>query len=145
MDFNLGWLMIIIGLLLLIVEAAQPGFFVAVPGTTLIVLGAVVLLIPEYAQDWAPWIIVITALISSIITVFMYRRLAPGQEPSTTSQDILAGMDGTVIKTIVPDSISGKVQIENQTWSATSDIVIEKGKKIKVISSEGVHVKVKEI
>jgi membrane protein implicated in regulation of membrane protease activity len=145
MDFNLGWLMIIIGLLLLIVEAAQPGFFVAVPGTTLIVLGAVVVLIPEYYQDWAPWIIVITALVSSVITIFMYRRLAPGQEPSTTSQDILAGRDGTVIKTIVPDSISGKVQIENQMWSATSDVVIEKGKKIKVISSEGVHVKVKEI
>ncbi len=145
LEFNLGWLMIIIGLLLLIVEAAQPGFFVAVPGTTLIVLGTVVLLIPEYAQEWAPWIIVITALVSSIITITMYRRLAPGQEPVTVSQDILAGREGTVIRTIVPESISGKVQIENRIWSATSDEVIETGKKIKVVSSEGVHVKVKEI
>jgi len=30
MELDVGWLMIIIGLLLLIIEASQPGFFVAV-------------------------------------------------------------------------------------------------------------------
>ena len=145
MELDIGWVMIIIGLGLLVVEAAQPGFFVAVPGTTLIVLGAVTLLIPDVAQDYAPAIIVITALVSSIITIALYRKMAPGQKPLTTSMDILAGKEGTVIKTVRPDSIEGKVKIDNQIWSATGESAIEEGKKVIVISSEGVHVKVKEV
>ncbi|CAG0999070.1 MAG: hypothetical protein MPEBLZ_02118 [Candidatus Methanoperedens nitroreducens] len=144
MELDVGWLMIIIGLGLLIVEAAQPGFFVAVPGTTLIVLGVITLLIPEVAQDYAPAIIVITALVSSIITITFYRKIAPGQKPQTTSMDILAGKNGVVVKTVHPGSISGKIEIGNQIWSATSDSVIEEGKKVIVINSEGVHLRVKE-
>lgn len=145
MELDIGWAMIIIGLGLLIVEAAQPGFFVAVPGTTLIVLGTVTLLIPEFAQDYAPAIIVATALVSSIVTITLYRKMAPGQKPLTTSMDILAGKEGIVIKTVRPDSIDGKVKIDNQIWSATGESVINEGKKVIVISSEGVHVKVKEV
>lgn len=144
MELDVGWLMIIIGLLLLIVEASQPGFFVAVPGTILIVLGFVTILIPEIAQDYAPLIIVITALISSIITIIFYRKLAPGQKPQTTSMDILSGKIGIVVKTVYPDSISGKVNIDNQIWSATGETEIGEGKKVVVISSEGVHIRVKE-
>ncbi len=144
MELDIGWLMIIIGLALLIIEALQPGFFVAVPGTTLIVLGTVTLLIPEVAQDYAPVIIVVTALVSSIITIIFYRKLAPGQQPQTTSMDILAGKEGVVVKKVYPDSISGKVKIDNQIWSATGESEIEEGKKVSVISSEGVHIKVKE-
>ncbi|MFZ3060742.1 MAG: NfeD family protein [Candidatus Methanoperedens sp.] len=145
MELDIGWVMIIIGIGLLIVEASQPGFFVAVPGTTLIVLGTVTLLIPGFAQDYAPAIIVVTALISSIITITLYRKMAPGQKPQTTSMDVLEGMEGTVIKTVRPDSIDGKVKIDNQIWSATGESVIDEGRKVIVISSEGVHVKVKEV
>jgi membrane protein implicated in regulation of membrane protease activity len=145
MELDIGWLMVIIGLALLIVEAAQPGFFVAVPGTTLIVLGAVTLLIPEVAQDYAPLIIVVTALFSSIITITFYRKMAPGQKPLSTSMDNLAGKEGVIVKKVTPDSISGKVNIDNQIWSATADSIIDEGKKVIIISSEGVHIKVKEI
>jgi len=145
MELDIGWVMIIIGLGLLIVEAAQPGFFVAVPGTTLIVLGAATLLIPDFAQDYAPVIIVVTALISSIIIIALYRKMAPGQKPQTTSMDVLGGKEGVVIKTVRPDSIDGKVKIDNQIWSATGENVIDEDKKVIVISSEGVHVKVKEV
>ena len=144
MEIDIGWAMIIVGLGLLIVEASVPGFFVAVPGTTLIVLGTVTLLIPEFAQDYAPAIIVVTALVSSIITITFYRKMAPGQMPLTTSMDILAGKEGVVLKKISPDSISGKVKIDNQIWSATADSIIEEGKKVRIMSSEGVHIKVKE-
>ncbi len=144
MELDIGWLMVIIGLGLLVVEALQPGFFVAVPGTTLIVLGIVTILIPEVAQNYAPAIIVITALVSSIIVIGLYRKMAPGQKPQTTSMDILAGKKGVVVKTVHPGSISGKIEIENQMWSATGDSEIEEGKKVIVISSEGVHIKVKE-
>jgi len=145
MELDVGWLMVIVGLGLLIVEAAQPGFFVAVPGTTLIVLGVVTILIPEVAQDYAPVIIVVTALVSSIITITFYRKMAPGQKPLSTSMDNLAGKEGMVVRKITPDSISGKVNIDNQIWSATADSIIDEGKKVSIISSEGVHIIVKEI
>ncbi len=145
MELDIGWAMIIIGLGLFIVEAVQPGFFVAVPGTTLIVLGAVTLLIPEFAQAYAPAIIVVIAIISSIITITLYRKMAPGQKPLSTSMDVLGGKEGIVIKTVRPDSIDGKVKIDNQIWSATGESVIDERRKVIVISSEGVHVKVKEV
>ena len=145
MELDVGWLMIIVGLGLLIVEAAQPGFFVAVPGTTLIVLGVVTLLIPQVAQDYAPVIIVVTALVSSILTITFYRKMAPGQKPLSTSMDNLAGKEGVVVRKVTPQSISGKVEIDNKIWSATADSIIDEGKKVIIISSEGVHINVKEI
>lgn len=145
MELDVGWLMVIIGLGLLVVESTQPGFFVAVPGTILIVLGAVTILIPEVAQDYAPVIIVVTAVFSSILTITFYRRMAPGQKPLSTSMDNLAGKVGVVVKEVNPDSIKGKVEIDNQMWSATADSIIDEGKKVIIISSEGVHIKVKEI
>jgi len=145
MELDVGWLMIITGLGLLIVEAMQPGFFVAVPGTILIVLGAVTIFIPEIAQDYAPVIIVVSAVASSILTITFYRKMAPGQKPLSTSMDNLAGKVGVVVKKVTPDSIKGKVEIDNQMWSATADSFIEVDKKVIIISSEGVHIKVKEI
>lgn len=145
MELDVGWLMIIIGIGLLIVEAAQPGFFVAVPGTTLIVLGVVTLLIPDVAQNYAPVIIVVTALVSSILTITFYRKMAPGQKPLSTSMDNLAGKEGMVVRKVTPQSISGKVEIDNKMWSATADSIIDEGKKVIIISSEGVHINVKEI
>jgi hypothetical protein len=59
---SIWWLMIIIGLLLL------------------------TLLIPDFAQEYAPAIIVATALVSSIITITFYQRIAPGQKPLTTTE-----------------------------------------------------------
>lgn len=145
MELDVGWLMIIVGIGLLIIEAAQPGFFVAVPGTTLIVLGVVTLLIPDVAQNYAPVIIVVTALVSSILTITFYRKMAPGQKPLSTSMDNLAGKEGMVVRKVTPDSISGKVNIDNKIWSATADSIIDEGKKVIIISSEGVHIKIKEI
>jgi membrane protein implicated in regulation of membrane protease activity len=129
----------------LVIEASQPGFFVAVPGTTLVVLGAATLLIPGFAQEWAPVIIVVTALVSSIVTIVVYRKIAPGHKPLTTSRDILVGRNGIVVTAVTPDSLSGKVKIDSGIWSAIADTEIPVGKKVTVISSEGVHVKVKEI
>jgi len=90
-------------------------------------------------------IIVVTAVVSSILTITLYRKMAPGQKPQSTSMDNLAGKEGVVVKKVTPDSIKGKVEIENQMWSATADSIIEEGKKVIIISSEGVHIKVKEV
>lgn len=86
MESNIGSVMLIIGLVLLAVEALQPGFFVAVPGTALIVLGAVTLLFPGFANEHAPAIIVVTVLISGIITIAFYRKRAHGQKTDRSNE-----------------------------------------------------------
>lgn len=144
-NVEIGWVMIIVGFGFLVAESLYPGFFVAVPGTVLLVMGTVFLLLPEVFDQWNAVIMVITALIASIATIIMYRKIAPGQTPSCTSKDTLKNKIGKVTTDIEPGSISGKVKIDNQIWSATSESVIPRGKKVRVIESEGVHVRVVEI
>lgn len=145
MNVEIGFAMIIIGIGLMVAEAMYPGFFVAVPGTVLLVMGSVFILLPEIFDKWSPIIMVVTALLASIGTIMLYRKIAPGQKPSSTSMDSLVGMKGIVTIDIQPDSISGKVKLTNQIWSATSESPIPSGRKVEVISSEGVHVKVIEL
>ena len=54
-------------------------------------------------------------------------------------------MKGVVTVDVYPNNLRGKVVIENDTWSATSESLIIKGKSVVVVSSEGVHVVVKEV
>lgn len=145
-ETELGWVMIVLGVILLVIEVTQPGFFIAVPGTVLIVLGAMVLFLPQYLGNWAPVVMVITALLSSVLTILLYRRVAtPAHSPSSTSRDTLVGKTGVVTREVQPDSLRGKVRIGSQEWSATSDAVIAEGRQVEVVGSEGVHVVVREI
>lgn len=133
--------MLIVGALLLVVEALTPGFFVAVPATILIVMGLLVVLAPGLLTF--PWGLIIFAVVTiavSAVTIIFYRKLAPGQKPMTMSGDSLAGRTGEVIKDIVPGSIDGKVRIEEQIWSATSTEKIAAGERVTVIRSKGVHI-----
>lgn len=144
-SFEIGLVLLIFGIGLLVAESLHPGFFIAVPGTILIVMGLVIIVLPQIFDQWIGIIMVITALFSSIGTILLYRKIAPGQRPFATSMDSLGGKRGVVINDIEPGSIKGKVKISNQVWSATSDQAIPAGKNVEVVSSEGVHVKVKEI
>jgi membrane protein implicated in regulation of membrane protease activity len=49
-----------------------------------------------------------------------------------------------VTEPIQPNTLKGKVRIQNDTWSANSDHMIPKGVWVEVYESEGVHVKVRE-
>lgn len=144
-NVEIGLVMIIVGIGFIIAESVHPGFFIAVPGTVLLVLGAVLILLPKVFHQWSAIIMVITALMASIFTIMLYRKIAPGQTPLSTSKDTLKDKIGIVTTDIEPGSITGKVKIDNQTWSATSESIIPKGKNVKVIESKGVHVKVIEI
>ena len=145
MNTEIGWVMILLGVFFLAAEALHPGFFIAVPGTVLVVMGVIFILLPSVFEQWSPIIMVVTAIVASIGTIMVYRRIAPGKKPFTTSMDTLGGKKGVVTIDIDPGSISGKVRIDNQIWSATSDHVIPTGTAIEVIESKGVHVKVVEI
>ena len=143
----LGWMLIVIGAMLLLVEVHSPGFFAAVPATVMIVLGIMVLLgIDIYNSGWGAIVGVTAAIIAGAVTIWVYSRITPNESPTTVSRDSLIGREGVVIKEVDADSLSGKVSVSSADWSAHSTGAnIPVGKKVRVVNSEGVHIVVEEV
>jgi inner membrane protein len=142
--FGIGF--IVLGTLMLLLELHAPGTFLIVPATVLMVLGVIGILFPEALFSWwAPIAAVIVLVPTTLLTIKLYQRLSPPGPPVTTVATSLVGMKGMVTTDVYPHTLRGKVEIEHDTWSATSETMIPKGKPVVVVSSEGVHVVVKEI
>ena len=144
---TLGWLLIVIGAVLLLVEAHTPGFFAAVPATVMIVLGIMVLLgIDIYNSGWGAIVGVTAAIVAGGLTVWVYSKITPNESPTTISRDSLIGMEGQVKTRVDATTISGKVLIASTEWSARSTgSEIPPGKKVRVVDSQGVHIVVEEV
>lgn len=145
MDYTIGLILIVVGIILFIVEAVEPGFFIAIPGGVLLVLGFIAVLYPDILLSiYTPLIVAVVVIPMMIISMKFYQRISPPTRPTTTMSTSLVGKEGKVVKRIEPDEIKGKVRISNQIWSATADDFIEEGKKVIVVEGRGVHIKVKE-
>jgi membrane-bound ClpP family serine protease len=144
---TLGWLLIVAGAILLLVEIHSPGFFATVPATVMIILGILLLLgVDIFSSGWGIVVGVVVALCAAGFTVWMYGKITPDESPTTISRDSLVGREGLVIKDVNPDTLSGKVRIASSEWSAKSaGKIIPAGRKVKVMNSEGVHVIVEEV
>ena len=144
---TLGWLLIILGAILLLIEVNSPGFFAAVPATILIIFGILVLLgMDIFSYPWGIVIAIVVAIIASAITVMVYSRLTPDMVPTTISRDSVVGMEGRGTKAVDSHSIGGKVMIGTTEWSArSSGKKIPVNAKVRVVSSQGVHVVVEEV
>jgi len=147
-----GWITVLIGAALLGCEVFSPGFFLAVPGTVLIILGLLMMLgVDIFANGIGIITGIVSALVASIVTVWAYSRLTPGnQKPHSTSQDTLIGMHGIVTVPVIPTDISGKVRINGQEWSARTIpddevLTLLPGTTVVVVSAQGVHVVVKPL
>ena len=145
--YSFALLLIFVGIIILLIEPFIPGLFLAIPGTVLIAIGAVGLISPDLM--FTPISLVIGAVVG-ILTMFIairiYKYLSPNRPPTTTSADSLIGREGIITVPTNPDHrTKGKVRIGSQIWSAYSETVISEGAKVKVIASEGVHVKVRRI
>lgn len=127
------------------VELSTPGFFIAVPATVLIILGAISLLAPDiYDEPYSIPFIVIIAVGALLMTMKAYEKLAPPDTPAYGAIEALIGTEGHVIKTVEPNALSGKVLINHREWAATADKRISVGTKVRVVKGEGVHLEVKE-
>ena len=143
----LPWILIGIGIVLLVIEATSPGFFLGVPGTALLVLGIFSFVAYDllFTTPYGLITAVCAAIAAAIITIFIYRKISPDKKPSTISKDTIVDRTGIVTATVTPDSLSGKVEIEGAVWSAKSTgVTIPVGTKITVKSAHGVHVVVEE-
>jgi membrane-bound ClpP family serine protease len=148
LGLSFGWLLIVVGTLFLVVEALNPGFFIAVPGTVLIILGILLVLgIDVFSTPFGLIIAVLLTIAASIVTIWIYKKINPDtKSPTTISRDSLVGLDGQVLVEVIPDSLSGKVRVAGQDWSARSEEgIIPVGSKVRVVKSEGVHIVVQEV
>ncbi len=137
---------LVVGIVLLLVEAAAPGFFIGIPATVLIILGVLGLFVPNFFfTPLAPIIAIAVGAPLTYVVILLYQRLAPPSPPVTTVGGSLVGRRGVVVRRVVPDSIEGKVNIENQVWSATALSPIPEGTKVQVVGSRGVHVTVEKV
>ena len=143
----LGIVLLAAGVLLFVVELVHPGAFLLVPGTVLLAGALMYILLPDFLLNspFGPLIIIILAMIAAVVTVPIYRRLAPVHRPMVSTPSSLEGRVGLVTTAVVPDSLSGKVQIDSEIWSARSDRAIPVGSKVRVIAGEGVCVVVRPV
>ncbi len=145
-EWQIGLIFVIVGVILFIVEVASPGFFVAIPASVLIILGALGMILDGFFLSmWSPIVAIGVTVPAFLGTMYAYKKLAPPQPPTTTVGRSLVGKTGIVDTDIIPNTIKGKVRIENQTWSATSDHHIPKDTLVEVVESKGVHVIVREV
>jgi membrane-bound ClpP family serine protease len=148
LGLSFGWLLIVVGTLFLVVEALNPGFFIAVPGTVLIILGILLVLgIDVFSTPFGLIVAVLLTIGASIVTIWIYKRINPDtKSPTTISRDSLVGLEGLVLVKVIPDSLTGKVRVAGQDWSARSEEgIIPVGSKVRVVKSEGVHIVVQEV
>jgi membrane protein implicated in regulation of membrane protease activity len=145
LETSISTAFVVIGVLMLLAEAAAPGNFLLVPATVLLVLGGIGLVAPPVLFSWfSPIIAVLVLVPMTYVSIKLYQRLAPPAPPETTVATSLVGKEGLVEKEVSPDNLKGKVRIEHDTWSATSSQRIPAGRRVVVKSSEGVHVFVEE-
>ena len=145
---ELGWLLIVLGALVLLFEAYSPGFFLTVPGTVMVILGALLVLgVDVLGSVWGIILGVVVALATAIATVWFYSKINRGAGPPTAmSRDTVIGLTGRVIRPIDPHSLDGKVRVGGHEWSAHSTgAPIAEGATVRVVEAEGVHVVVEEV
>ncbi len=143
--FWLGMVLVIVGLLMILAEVHIPGFFIAVPGTMLLILGIALLTVENINFAAVAILMLVSASVAIVVTLWFYRQLGKPEPPVTTTPDGLVGKTGVVTKKIEPGTLRGKVRVGSEIWSATAEEEIEVGKKVKVIDAEGVHLVVEEV
>lgn len=143
---TIGLIIFVVGVALIIAEAFTPGTFILVPGIALMIVGSLLMALPDLTTTyWAPVVFILAFVPAFLIAFYFYKHLAPPGKPSTLSSDSLIGRTGYVKRDVSPGNIRGKVMIEQETWSATSDIVIPEGTKVVVTQVVGVKVVVRPV
>lgn len=138
----LGVALVVIGVGLLIGELVHPGVYLLVPGTAGIAAGVLYVVLPDWivASPIGPVIVAVAAVGATLGTIPLYRRIAPIHRPLTTIPTSLQGDTGVVTSEVIPDSLSGKVRVRSEIWSARSEQRIPVGARVRVVGGEGVAV-----
>ena len=89
-------------------------------------------------------VFVITSTLLLLLTKPLIKKFVKTPKTKPTNVYSIIGKEGIVLETIDSINGTGKVKVNGELWSAISDSNIEKNEKIKVISVNGVKLKVEK-
>lgn len=127
----------------LIIESFTLGFFVF-----WFSIGAIFALITSlFTQNIIiqSTVFIITSTLLLLLTKPLIKNFVKTPKTKPTNVYSIIGKEGIVLETIDSLNGTGKVKVNGELWSAISDSNIEKDEKIKVISVNGVKLKVEKI
>src|SRR5688572_14292316 len=82
----IGSVLLVMGIVCLLLEIKIPGFFIAIPGTVMLLLGAMGLMVPGLLFTAVGPVLALTgAVAASVASIKFYKRLGPASEPPMTS------------------------------------------------------------
>lgn len=134
----------VIGLLLIGAEVFVPGGLLGVIGAGVMAGAVAALFFPNHY-----WLVfwVTFALVAAVSWVFLmelYRRVRRAPRKEVMSSANLVNSEGTVVETVKPGAMSGKVRIGGDVWSAQAEDELPPGTRVVVVDTEGVRVIVRK-
>ena len=140
----LGVLLIILGILFFVLELITPTFgALAVSGVIALLIGSIILVDPFSPYGDIPLRVIIPVVIFSAVFFLSVAFLGIKAQMKKS----ISGKEGMIGKIGVAETdinLEGKVFVEGEIWDAYSDTPIKKGEKIKILSVEGLRLKVKK-
>ncbi|MCR4670382.1 MAG: NfeD family protein [Saccharofermentans sp.] len=91
---------------------------------------------------------IVVTVISFVICIIWIKPMVDARRMGKiqpTNADRVIGHEGVVIKTIDPMAGKGQIKVDGQIWSAKCEVSVEEGKKVRVLSLEGVKAVVEPI
>lgn len=138
----IGYLWLFLGLALVLIELATPFFFLLPFG-----IGCWIAVIPNLLE--AEFLVQFLVFFGSslicwvLIGNFMHSESRSNDKNVKLNGDEIIGSTGYVVEPVVPP-MKGRVYLQGNTWLASSDSRLEKGREVVVISKEGITLMVKE-
>ena len=132
------WL--IIAGLCLVIEIYTVGFFIFWFG-----IGALLALLISFITNNLFIQVVVFLVTSSLLVVLtkpLMKKFLKTEKSIPTNYFSLIGKNGIVTEKIDSSNSTGQVKVKGELWSAISDSDIEKDSKVKVLSVDGVKLKV---
>lgn len=142
----LGVILIGLGVLFFIIEAITPTFGgLALAGTVSILLGSVILLPSDSPYGDLSLSVIIPVVLFSALFFFVvsYLSLKVQKEKPKTGLEAMIGDTAQAVTDI--DKDGGKVMYHGELWNAYSEKEIKAKSKVKIVSVEGLKLKVEEI
>ncbi len=90
-------------------------------------------------------VFVVSSTVLLLLTKPLIKKFVKTPKTKPTNVYSIIGKEGIVLESIDNLNSTGKVKVNGELWSAISDINIEKGEKIKVLSVNGVKLKVEKV
>ena len=90
-------------------------------------------------------VFVVSSTILLLLTKPLIKKFIKTPKTKPTNVYSIIGKEGIVLESIDNLNSTGKVKVNGELWSAISDSNIEKGETIKVLSVNGVKLKVEKV